>query len=968
MRSTTADRSPDVDAAALERVLRRDVSGEVLFDEGSRALYATDASNYRQVPIGVVCPRTKDDVRAAVAACREAGAPLLSRGGGTSLAGQGCNVAVILDMSRHYNKVLSLDPARREARVQPGLVLDALQKAAKPHGLRFGPDPATHSRCTLGGMLGNNSCGVHAQMAGKAVDNTISLEVLTYGGDAFEAGETSEEAYAAAVAAGGGRAEIYKRLRRLRDAHADLIRRRYPILPRRVSGYNLDSLLPENGFHVGRALVGSESTCVTILEATLRLVPEPKATSLLVLGYRDVFASADHVPEVLKAGPIALEGLDAKLLDGLKKKGGSVPPGIMPDGQGWLLVELAGETPEEAAQKARKLGTLLENLPGGPSVRLFEDEKLAKKIWEVRESGLGATAFIPGERDTWEGWEDSAVPPERLGSYLRGLKDLYNRYGYSGALYGHFGMGCVHTRIDFELTTSKGLETFRSFLDDAAELVVRHGGSLSGEHGDGQSKAELLPKMFGAEMTEVFREFKEIWDPAGRMNPGKIASPYRILENLRLGTEYAPPDVRTHFDYPDDGGSFARAALRCVGVGACRREGGDGVMCPSYQVTRDEKHSTRGRAHLLFEMLRGETVKGGWRDESVREALDLCLACKGCKSDCPVNVDMATYKAEFLSHYYAGRLRPRNAYAFGLIRNWSRLASLAPGLVNAAARGPLRGALKWAAGMDPRRNIPLFAPTPFTSRFRRRPVRPAGGKRVLLWPDTFNDHFHPETLAAAAGVLERRGAEVVLPPRPLCCGRPLYDYGMLGPARKLLAETLSVLRSEIRAGTELVVLEPSCASVFRDELRGLFPRDEDAKRLRGQTRTLAEWLDERREGAALPRLAGRAVLQGHCHDKSVLDFPKEESYLKGLGLDVQAPEPGCCGMAGAFGFEIGHYDVSMACGEKALLPAARGAGPGVLLVADGFSCREQILHGSGRLPMHFAEVVALADARQGERE
>jgi len=968
MRSTAADRAGDVDAAALERALRRDVSGEVLFDAGSRALYATDASNYRQVPIGVVLPRSRDDVLAAVAACRQAGAPLLSRGGGTSLAGQGCNVAVIMDMSRHYNKVLSLDPEKREARVQPGLVLDALQKAAKPHGLRFGPDPATHSRCTLGGMLGNNSCGVHAQMAGKTVDNTISLEVLTYAGDVFEAGETSDEAYGGIQVKGGGRAEIYRRLRRLRDEHGDLIRRRYPKLPRRVSGYNLDSLLPENGFHVGRALVGSESTCVTILEATMRLVPDPKARSLLVLGYRDVFASGDHVPEVLKAGPIALEGLDAKLIDGLKKKGGSVPPGLLPEGQGWLLVELAGETPDEAAQKARKLGTVLENLPGGPSVRLFEDETLAKKIWDVRESGLGATAFIPGERDTWEGWEDSAVPPDKLGSYLRGLKDLYVMYDYQGALYGHFGQGCVHTRIDFKLTTAEGLETFRSFLNDAAELVVRHGGTLSGEHGDGQSKAELLPKMYGDEVVRLFQEFKEIWDPAGRMNPGKIASPYRILENLRLGTEYAPPDVATKFAYPDDAGSFARAALRCVGVGACRREGGDGVMCPSYQVTRDEKHSTRGRAHLLFEMLRGETVKGGWRDESVREALDLCLACKGCKNDCPVNVDMATYKAEFLSHYYAGRLRPRNAYAFGLIRRWSRAASLAPGLVNAAGRGPLRGLLKWAAGMDQRRKIPEFAPSTFTRRFRMRPVRPAAGPRVLLWPDTFNDHFHPESLEAAAGVLERRGHEVILPSEPLCCGRPLYDYGMVAAARNHLVEILRVLRPEIRSGTELVVLEPSCASVFRDELRNLFPNDEDAKRLRGQTVTLAEWLDKQRAGSPLPRLEGRAIVQGHCHDKSVLDFSKEESILKGLGLDVQTPEHGCCGMAGAFGFEKDHYDVSMACGEKALLPAARAAGPGVMLVADGFSCREQILHATGRLPMHFAEVVALADRRDGERK
>jgi len=946
----------------LETELRAHVRGEVRFDAGSRALYATDASNYRQVPIGIVIPRTIDDVTATVEVCRGFGAPVLSRGGGTSLAGQCCNVAVVLDFSKHLNRILDLDPQARRARIEPGLVLDELRDAAEQHHLTFGPDPATHTHCTLGGMIGNNSCGVHSVMAGKTDANVEELEVLTYDGLRLRVGATKEEELERIVRSGGRRGEIYARLRALRDRHAGLIREKYPDIPRRVSGYNLNSLLPENGFHVARALVGSEGTCVTVLEATLRLVPSPPARTLLVLGYPDVYTAADHVPEILEHGPTGLEGIDEVLVGQLKRKHLHMDGvELLPEGRGWLLVEMGGEDREESDSRARDLMAALRDKPDAPAMVLFDDPRQAKALWKVRESALGATAHVPGEPHAWEGWEDSAVAPAKLGGYLRELRKLMDRYGYGCSLYGHFGDGCVHTRIDFDLVTEPGIRKFRAFVEDAADLVLRYGGSLSGEHGDGQSRAELLPRMFGPELVDAFREFKSIWDPDGRMNPGKVVDAYRLDQNLRLGTGYNPPRLRTHFRLPDDDGSLANATLRCVGVGACRKTG-SGTMCPSYMATREELHSTRGRARLLFEMLEGDPLSGGWRDEHVKEALDLCLACKACKGECPVEVDMATYKAEFFSHYYALRLRPRPAYAFGLIRWWARLASNAPHLANLVTQTPgLRSLAKLAAGIAPERSIPAFAPSTFRKRFAARKAGNGNGRRVLLWPDTFNDHFHPEIPEAAVEVLERLGFGVEIPRHPLCCGRPLYDYGMLRLAKRRLREILTELRDEIRAGTPIVALEPSCAAVFRDELVNLFPDDEDARRLSQQVFLLSELLVKEKALDRLPELRRRAVLHVHCHQKALVPRDGEKEVLEALGLDLEILDSGCCGMAGAFGFEEGeHYRVSMQCGERVLLPAVRKAQEDTLVLADGFSCHEQITQGTGRRPLHLAQVLRMA--------
>ncbi len=967
-------RSASVDAAGLAEALRRTIHGEVRFDRGTRALYATDGSNYRQVPIGVVLPRNTDDVLATVALCREFRAPLLCRGAGTSLAGQCCNVAVILDFSKYMSRILEIDPVRRIARVQPGVVLDRLRAAAEKHHLTFGPDPATHGRCTLGGMIGNNSCGVHSVMAGKTDDNVEALEILTYDGLRMKVGATSSSELERVCEAGGNRGEIYCRLRGIAATYGDLVRQRFPKIPRRVSGYNLNFLLPENGFHVARALVGSEGTCVTVLEATCRLVESPPERVLLVVAYPDIYQCADHVPEIMAHRPIGLEGFDDLLVSYTRMKGiNSEGLALLPEGGGWLMVEFGAETAREAESQARGLMQALSQSSHPPDLRLYTKKEQVKRVWEVRESALGATSHVAGEAMSWEGWEDAAVAPENLGGYLRDLRKMFAAYGYKGSLYGHFGHGCVHTRINFDLQSKDGIAMFRKFMEEAADLVVGYGGSISGEHGDGQARGELLPKMFGPELVQAFREFKSVWDPEWKMNPGKLIDPYKLDENLRLGADYAPWEPKTNFKFLADRGSLAQATLRCVGVGKCRHDEG-GVMCPSYRATREEEHSTRGRAHLLWEMTQGQgredgIIRDGWRSEEVKQSLDLCLACKGCKTECPVGVDVATYKAEFLSHYYEGRVRPRSAYAFGNIDLWARLASNAPGLANLATQLPfLRDISKLVAGIPKERAIPAFAPETFKRWFERRrsSSRDTGALPVLLWSDTFNNYFHPGTAKAAVEVLEAVGFRVVVPKANLCCGRPLYDHGMLDRAQALLLQILDELSPEIEAGIPIVGLEPSCVAVFRDELLNLFPHDERAQALSRQTFLLSELLETHAKDLSLPRLDRKALVHGHCHQKSLMKMTAEESVLHRLGIDFQSPAPGCCGMAGSFGFEPDKYDLSMAIGELELLPAVRRTPADWLIIADGFSCREQIAQGTPRRAMHLAEVLQMALSQSSE--
>jgi FAD/FMN-containing dehydrogenase/Fe-S oxidoreductase len=971
------------------------------------------------------------------------------------------------------SRILEIDPARRIARVQPGVVLDTLRNAAEKHHLTFAPDPATHDRCTLGGMIGNNSCGVHSVMAGKTDDNIEQLEVVTYDGTRLKVGEGFIRDYGrtdtfvrprhgrtAAPRRPGGqnescgdsrprlsggpdlsgrsndrRDQIQTALEQIATQYADQIRQKFPSIPRRVSGYNLNYLLPENGFHIARALVGSEGTCATVLEATCRLAESPPARVLLVVAYPDIYQCADHIPEILAHKPIGLEGFDDLLVYYTRTKGINAEGlALLPEGGGWLMVEFGGQTIQEAESQAHGLIEALSHGATPPNTGLYSGQQ-ARRIWDIREASLGVTSHVPGEPLNWEGWEDAAVSPEKLGAYLRDLRKMMAAFHYKGSLYGHFGHACVHTRLNFDLQSKEGIAKFRRFVEEAADLVVSYGGSLSGEHGDGQARAELLPKMFGPELMQAFRQFKSAWDPDWKMNPGKLIglpekTPNKLDENLRLGLNYAPWQPATRFQFPADHGSLAAATLRCVGVGKCRREEG-GVMCPSYRATHDEEHSTRGRAHLLWEMTQGPVredgiIRDGWRSQEVKDSLDLCLACKGCKSDCPVGVDVATYKAEFLSHYYEGHIRPRTAYAFGNIDVWARLASSAPGLVNLSTQLPfLRDIAKLVAGIPSQRAIPAFAPETFKQWFHRtrsggriRPPSdakraPAGdftigrfvadtvteastrksgrseewksgpsepalslskGPReadqndsisapvVLLWPDTFNNYFHPATARAAVEVLEAAGFRVTIPQANLCCGRPLYDFGMLDRAERLLLDILDQLEPEIEAGVPVIGLEPSCVGVFRDELLNLFPHDQRAQALSKQTVLLSEFLETNSHNAPLPQLPRKALLHGHCHHKSIMKMTAEESLLHRIGIDFTAPAPGCCGMAGSFGFERDKdkYDISQAIGELELLPAVRKAPADWLIIADGFSCREQIAQGTHRRALHLAEVLQMA--------
>jgi len=796
----------------LETRLRATVRGEVLFDLGSRALYAADSSNYRQMPVGVITPRDAADVEAALKACRATGAAVLPRGAGTSLAGQCANVAVVFDYSRYMNSLVSIDPEAKLAVVEPGIVLDRLREAAELHHLTYAPDPATHSRCTLGGMIGNNSCGVHGLLGGKVVDNVETLDIVLYDGTRMTVGRTTPEELEAKIAGGGREGEIYARLKDLRDRYAGLIRERFPRIPRRVSGVNLDELLPENGFNLARALVGSEGTCATVVSAKLNLTSSPPFRVLTALAFDDPFLAADVVPRVLEFGPIGLEGFDGLMVEFMLRKNLAVEDvKLLPPGGGFLLVEMGAWTAEEAQSKAEAMAAAAATWPEAPRARIYNHED-AESVWKVRESSLGATVCVPGEPDRWEGWDDAGIPPVHLGTYLRKLTALMAEYGYRSPLYGHYGQGCVHLRINFDFKTVEGIRKFREFLDRAADLVVSLGGSLSGEHGDGQARAALLPKMFGPELMKAFQEFKAIWDPTNRMNPGKLVDAVRVydpVENLRqqpardeVGHVHLKPE--THFVFAKDAGSMENAAARCVGVGACLKKEG-GVMCPSYRATGQEQHSTRGRARLLWEMLAGALTKEGFESEAVHEALDLCLSCKACKTECPVQVDMAQYKSEFLAQKYKGKLHPLHHYVFGFADKMARLGSLTPAITNFMTSSGLTSPLiKHIVGVAKERTMPQLAGKSWKAGRSGDETgnvpRVSSGqpkKTVVLWADTWNNYYHPQTLAAAERVLMQAGFRVQTTKGHICCGRALYDFGLLDTAKSYMATVLDRIAPQI---------------------------------------------------------------------------------------------------------------------------------------------------------------------------
>ncbi|MFJ9106528.1 FAD-binding and (Fe-S)-binding domain-containing protein [Streptomyces sp. NPDC102283] len=922
---------------AFVAALRSAVRGASDFGAAARALTTMDASNYRRVPLGVFAPLDADDIAAALAVCREHGVPVVARGGGTSIAGQATGTGLVLDLTRHLRTILDLDPAARTAVVQPGVILDDLRAAAAPHGLTFGPDPSTHSRCTLGGMIGNNSCGAHSVAWGTTADNVRKLSVVRYGGERLHLEQ--------------GRGEGPEGVGALVAAHLALLRTGYPALPRRISGYALDALLPEHpgGPDPVRAFCGSEGTLGVVTEATVRLVEAPRARALVVLGYADESAAADAAPGLLPYRPLTVEGMAADLVT---RSAG------LPRGAAWLFVETGGDTPAEARAHAERV------LRGADAVdgAVVTDPAGQRALWRIREDAAGTATRMPDGAEAWPGWEDCAVPPARLGAYLRDFRALLAEHGLRGTPYGHFGDGCVHVRVDFDLLTDAGVARFRRFSEQTASLVVEHGGSLSGEHGDGQARAELLPRMYGGELVALFHRYKDLWDPDGGLNPGILARPAPLDANLRFAVLPGRP-VDVEFGYPQDGGDFAGAVRRCVGVAKCRttEASGAGVMCPSFRATGEEAHSTRGRARLLHEMLAGEIVTDGWRSEEVRDALDLCLSCKGCRSDCPVGVDMATYKAEFLHHHYRGRLRPAAHYAMGRLPRWLRLAAPFARPLNALARlRPLAALVKRLAGIAPERTIPVLA-TQTYSRWLR--ARQGKGTRVLstnrvvhLWADTFTEHLSPQVGRAAVRVLEEATGRTVLPPpRGLCCGLTYVSTGQLDAARRVMRRTLD--RLDLLPGRPLVVLEPSCAATLRTDLPELLPDDPRAAELASAVRTFAQYLEEYAPDWTPPRLDRPAAGQTHCHQHAVLGDAAERGLRERMGLTGEL-SGGCCGLAGNFGFEKGHWEVSVACAEERLLPAVREAEPGTELLADGFSCRTQLDQLAGRRARHLAEVVA----------
>ncbi|MGV9349303.1 FAD-binding and (Fe-S)-binding domain-containing protein [Streptomyces spiralis] len=918
-----------------------------------RAEFSSDASIYRVPPSAVAFPRSADEVLAALSVCREAGVPITARGAGTSIAGNAIGTGLVLDFSRHMNRVLALDPEARTARLQPGVVLDVLQRQASPHGLRFGPDPSTHSRCTIGGMIGNNACGSRALGYGRTSDNVRALVMAAGTGEALDV----------AGGAGPGSSPVLQQLQRVVHDNLAVIRTELGRFGRQISGYSLEHLLPERGFNVARSAVGSEGTWGLLLEATVDLVERPAHHALIVLGYADMATAADAVPGLLGHRPVAVEGLDSRIVNAVRERLGATALPAMPRGGGWLLVEITAASPDLLPGFARQVVADA----AAWDHRVVVDPAEAAAIWRIREDGAGIAARPSGGRMAHAGWEDAAVPPEKLGSYLRDFDELLSEHGLRGVPYGHFGDGCVHTRIDFPLDAQDGRAAFRAFIESAAALVASYGGSMSGEHGDGRARSELLRTMYSPSALTLFAAVKAVFDPDNLLNPGVLVDPRPIDADLRFpAASSVSKGLALAFD--DDAGDFSRAVHRCTGVGRCRNADGTAsgqVMCPSYMATGNEKDSTRGRARVLQEMANGTLVAGGWRAPEVHEALDLCLACKGCASDCPTGVDMASYKAEVLHQAYRGRLRPRSHYALGWLPVWARLASRLPRLTNWLMNAPGLAQLgKFAAGVDQRRDLPRLATRSFRSWFDQH-EGPAEGDPVLLWVDTFTEIFSPQVGIAAVRVLEDAGYRVELSAPGLCCGLTWISTGQLDTARRRLGRSVTELARSAGADTPIVALEPSCAAVFRGDAVELLHHTHgaEARSVAAATRTLAELLASR-PGWQAPDLTGTTVVaQPHCHHHAVMGWDTDRSLLTAAGADVTAVG-GCCGLAGNFGAEKGHHDVSVAVAETALLPAVRAAAADTVVLADGFSCRTQLDALATRTAKHLAQVL---DERRAEQ-
>ena len=934
--------------------LQKELGEHARADAQTRALYSSDASNYRVVPGLVVAPGSEDELAAVLGLAVEGGVPITMRGAGTSIAGNAIGRGVVIE-TRRLGRILAIDPETRTATVQPGVILGDLNTRAAVHRLRVGPDPSTHSRCTLGGMIGNDACGSRSVRWGTTAQNLLALDVITAAGERLRLVSPGEGEMAMAPTGLLG-----EPLRRFAAAHEGLLRTELPPWPRRVSGYPLDWLLPERGFDVARALVGTEGTCAVVARATVRLWTPPAARCLLVLGFPDDIDAAAAVPALLTERPFTVESLTGELLAlvGQRPSADLLP---MPAGA-WLLVEAGGDTPAEAEEHALRLARTLGRTPASDDVRVLASAAAQATVWRIREDGAGYAARLPDGSPAWPGFEDAAVPPERLAAYLRDLHQLLRDQGMGGVTYGHFGEGCIHLRVGFGLDKPGGEARLGDFMDAAADLVARHGGTLSGEHGDGRARGALLSRMFSPRMMTAFRDFKSLWDPRGLLNPGIIVDPVPVTDSLRW-TEPTRLDIRPALAYHADHGDMRAAVSRCIGVGRCVSRQGSALMCPSYRATGREQDSTRGRARVLQEMVAGSLSTGGWQSTEVRDALDLCLSCKGCLSECPTGVDMASYKSEFLYHHYLGRRRPRSHHSLGALPRWLRMSwRLAP-LSNALMRrSTTRRMFASLAGISPERPIPPIARVPFTRGHDPLAIRTTGvAGRITLWPDTFTNYLSPEVGHAAVRVAAAAGYAVDVPHEPVCCGLTWITTGQLDTARTVLRRTLDA--RSLQGEDPLVVLEPSCAASLKVDLPELLPGDPRAAALSARVTTFAELLDRSgfqvpggaQDGAADPV---PALSQPHCHQQAVLGTAADSRVLARNGIPVAKTLTGCCGLAGNFGAERGHEVISRQVAELELVPALHAADPSAPILADGFSCRTQIAALSGRRARHLAEILA----------
>ena len=934
-------------------------STDVLVDRPSRLLYATDASLYEMEPVAVVFPRTPSDAAAAVDVARSHGVPVLPRGGGTSLAGQGVNHAVVLDFTRHMNAVLELDADRRLARVQPGLVLSELNKAARRFGLHYPIDPSTANRATIGGGIGNNSCGTHSGLYGKTVDVVESMDVILSDGEHLRFDQVDERRLRALIDSGGREGRLYRDLRELAERERGEIARHFPEIPRRVSGYNLETLLDPEGVNLSQLVVGSEGTLAVVTEATVQLAPLPARRGILAAHFHTLIEAAEATLTANSYSPAAIELVDDIIIERCRSSVGYAPlaefvvgsPGAI------LLIECFADTDAQLSEQLRAIRSDLESQGMGYAFVTETDPGAQARMWQMRQAGLGLLMSMQGDPKPAAFVEDTAVPPERLPEFVARFDAAVRARGLRAGYYGHAAAGCLHIRPVVNVKDPVGLDQTEALASEIADLVVEFGGSLSGEHGDGIVRGAFMEKMYGARLVDAFREAKQIFDPDGMLNPGKIIDTPPFRDNLRLSPETINHEPPGWLDFSSEGG-LARAVEMCNGQGACRKF--DGAMCPSFMVTQDEEHSTRGRANLLRQVLNGAMPLEELSGDRLHDALDLCVECKACKAECPSGVDLAKIKYEVLAHRHREHGASLRDRAFANIATLLRLGSSAPKLANLiASTPPAKMALQWL-GVDRRRPVPKLAGQTFDRWFRRRQSAVQTRGDVVLFDDTFTNFVHPEVGIAATRIIEALGYRVIRVENRACCGRPSISKGLLDDARDLASRNVSALLEYAGSGIPIVGTEPSCLLTLRDEYP-LLLRTEAAATVASQALLLDEWLaaELQREDApgAFTGRHGELVLHPHCHQKALSGFDQTLDVLRRAGYEPAAIDSGCCGMAGSFGFEAEHYEISSKMGELRLFPALRDAA-GTPVAITGVSCRQQIGHFTDREPRHVVEYLA----------